>query len=60
MFFDADINAKSCVFVCCRAGVSVISHRLATANNPRTEDGFDSDREASYIAYFDANNLYGL
>ena len=45
------------IFSC--TGVSVISHRLATANNSLTEDGFDPKEDPSYIVYYDANNLYG-
>jgi len=42
-----------------RGGVSVVSHRHAKANNSYTEDGLDQSKPPSYIAYLDANNLYG-
>ena len=42
-----------------RGGVAVISHRHAEANNPEMGEGYDKDREHSYISYLDANNLYG-
>ena len=41
-----------------RGGVSQISHRFATANNPDVP-GYDPTKEISYIRYWDANNLYG-
>ena len=41
-----------------RGGISVISHRRATANNPHMSS-FDINKPTSYIIYFDANNLYG-
>ena len=45
-----------------RGGVSMISHRRATANNPGAhsdETPYDSSKPNSYIMYLDANNLYG-
>jgi hypothetical protein len=41
-----------------RGGVSTVSHRYATANNPRLPT-FDSTGPRSYITYLDVNNLYG-
>jgi hypothetical protein len=41
-----------------RGGVSTITHRHVTANNPYIE-GYDDQLPNSYIAYLDANNLYG-
>jgi hypothetical protein len=41
-----------------RGGVSTVSHRYATANDPRLPT-FDSTRPRSYITYLDVNNLYG-
>lgn len=42
-----------------RGGIAMISHRHAEANNPQMGSGYDKDKEHSYIAYLDANNLYG-
>jgi hypothetical protein len=41
-----------------RGGVSVCSHRYARANNQYLPD-FNPDKATSYLAYLDANNLYG-
>ena len=43
-----------------RGGIAMISHRYAKANNPHLGESYDKDEEHSYIAYWDANNLYGL
>lgn len=43
-----------------RGGISTISHRLATANNPYLKSENYNDKEPhSYILDIDANNLYG-
>ena len=42
-----------------RGGIAMISHRHAEANNPQMTEGYDKDKEHSYISYYDANNLYG-
>ena len=42
-----------------RGGIAMISHRHAEANNPYLKEGYDESKEKSYIAYLDANNLYG-
>ena len=41
-----------------RGGVSMISTRHGKANNPYMEK-YDSSKPTKYIAYLDANNLYG-
>ena len=41
-----------------RGGVSTISNRYAKANNPYLPD-YDAESPNMYIAYLDANNLYG-
>lgn len=40
-----------------RGGVTVTTHRMATANN-RYLDSFKPDEPISYLGYFDANALY--
>ena len=42
-----------------RGGVSVVSHRHATANNEFVPD-YIPDDPSSWILFVDANNLYGL
>jgi len=42
-----------------RGGISVISHRYATANNPYIKETYDPTKENNYIIYLDCNNLYG-
>src|ERR1700730_1275842 len=41
-----------------RGGVSMITHRYASANNPEVPH-YNPDVPHSYIQYYDANNLYG-
>ena len=41
-----------------RGGISTITNRYARANNPYLPD-FDPSKPSTYIAYMDANNLYG-
>jgi len=41
-----------------RGGISVINHRLARANNEFVPE-YNADLDKSYVALFDANNLYG-
>ena len=42
-----------------RGGVSMISTRYGTANNPYMGDSYDPNQPTKYIPYLDANNLYG-
>ena len=42
-----------------RGGVSMITKRLGKANNPYMGEDFDPDSPTNYLAYLDANNLYG-
>ena len=42
-----------------RGGVCMISRRYAKANNPGLGPLYDPNLPTSYIAYLDANNLYG-
>jgi hypothetical protein len=41
-----------------RGGITQCSKRHAKANNPLITD-YDSEKQTSYIAYLDSNNLYG-
>ena len=41
-----------------RGGVSIITERKGNANN-KYMDNYDKNKPSKYIAYFDANNLYG-
>ena len=51
-------NAQMYLFIesAIRGGVSMIAHRHAVANNGI---GCDVTKPVSYLAYWDANNLYG-
>ena len=43
-----------------RGGLTFVgARRYAKANNKHMGDAYDSKQESSYIAYVDANNLYG-
>ena len=42
-----------------RGGVSMITKRHGKANNPYMGEEFDPDSPKKYLAYLDANNLYG-
>ena len=41
-----------------RGGISTITKRLATANNPHAPD-YDPSKKLVHLLYVDANNLYG-
>ena len=41
-----------------RGGISTITKRLATANNPKVT-GYDPLKKLVHLLYVDANNLYG-
>jgi len=41
-----------------RSGISMVSKRYTKANNPLVP-GYDPSKPNKYIAYLDANNLYG-
>jgi hypothetical protein len=42
-----------------RGGVSMVSKRLADANNEESGQ-YDPSKPKLYLAYYDMNNLYGL
>ena len=42
-----------------RGGISMISNRFGQANNKYMGEKFDSSQPSKFIAYLDANNLYG-
>ena len=42
-----------------RGGVSMITKRYGKANNPYMGEDFNPDSPTKYLAYLDANNLYG-
>ena len=41
-----------------RGGVSMISHRYASANHPGVRS-YDPQKDLMHLIYLDANNLYG-
>ena len=41
-----------------RGGISMISNRVAVANNPEVPD-YDASKPTNWLQYLDANNLYG-
>jgi hypothetical protein len=54
----SDVDMYNFVEKGLRGGLSVITHRKATANNKYMK-GFDVNKPKTYIPYLDANNLYG-
>ena len=42
-----------------RGGISTITKRYSKANNPYMSLRYNPDKENVYLAYLDANNLYG-
>ena len=55
----SDINMLLMVQKGIRGGVSMISTRYGKANNKYMGEKFDNKQPSKYIAYLDANNLYG-
>lgn len=53
-----DIDMHLMIEAGIRGGISMVSTRKAEANNPYL-DSYNASLENSYIAYLDANNLYG-
>ena len=53
-----DVNKHLFVERGLRGGISMESRRYCKANNPHLSD-YTPQEEASYIMYYDANNLYG-
>ena len=55
----SDIDMLLIVEKCIRGGVSMISNRYGKANDKYMGDRFVASELSKYIAYLDANNLYG-
>lgn len=54
-----DLNQYLFLIQGIRGGLSVVSKRFSSANNPELGHRFDPKRASRYILYLDANNLYG-
>ena len=55
-----DENIYNIVENSIRGSISMISTRLAKANNPRLPNTFNASLPRQDLIYLDANNLYGL
>ena len=54
----SDIDMHNFIEKGLRGGVSIITHRKATANNQDMKD-YNKEKPSKHIIYLDANNLYG-
>ena len=58
LIFEGDIDKYLFIEKGLRGGVSIITHRKATANNKNMKS-YDDKKSSKHIAYLDANFLYG-
>ena len=54
----SDINVHLFIEKCMRGGISNICKRYTLAKNKYLKN-YDSNKESTFIMYWDANNLYG-